>query len=561
MAFQQENRWTARPRAAAALRALVHVGPFVLAFLASVAFRHGLVALVPDAPWFAVLAATLPVALVTLAASGRVLRGLLPLALLLRLSLLFPDEMPNRFGVALRSASPKRLARRLESPDRDEATVAENVLALVAALNAHDRRTRGHSERVRAMTMLLADEFDLEPGERDRLEWAALLHDLGKMDVPPEILNKRGRPSDDEWQVLRRHPAGGPAHAAGLAAWLGEWIHAMDQHHERFDGTGYPHGLAGEEIARSGRIVAVADAFEVMTATRSYKRPMSVEAARTELVACSGSHFDPAVVRAFMSVSVGDLHKALGPLSWLTSLPVFGASSSGLGAAVGNAVLGGSVSPALAAAVAIVALTPAAVASDPSGGGNLGVMSTPAVAGADSPLPDPPILGEAPDDQPARPVDSQPAGTDGGPAPDHPRDPVTGPPIVDDAVEDVDDTIEETLDTVIDEVDETVEGTIDTLGRTIEDGGDAVDDIVDGAGSAVHRLVEDSGLDAIVDDPGLDEIAGAIDDPVDELTDGMVEGVTDDIVEDVDDEMVDEALEDVTDVVTGGGPTGPLLGG
>lgn len=559
MAFEQENRWTARPRAAAALRALVHLGPFVLAFLASVAVRHGLTSLLPDAPWFAVLAATLPVTLVTLAASGRVLRSLLPLALLLRLSLLFPDEMPNRFGVALRSASPKRLARRLEHPDRDQAALAENILALVAALNAHDRRTRGHSERVRAMTMLLADELGLEPGDRDRLEWAALLHDLGKMDVPPEILNKRGRPSDDEWQILRRHPAGGPAHATGIVAWLGEWIHAMDQHHERFDGTGYPHGLAGEEIARSGRIVAVADAFEVMTATRSYKRPMSIEAARTELVACSGTHFDPAVVRAFMSVSVGDLHKALGPLSWLTSLPAFGASSSGLGAAVGNAVLGGSVSPALAAAVAIVALTPAAVASEPPGGGNLGVMSAPAEASVETSLPAVPALDGAPGDRPGPPEDSPAAGPGDGPAIGDPGDPVPDPPTVDGTVGDLDETVDETLDTVIDAIDETAENTVDTLGRTIEESGDAVEQIVEVAGGTVDRILDDPGLDAIVDP--LDELPGGIADddgaePVEEIVDGAG-----DTVEDVDDEMLDGDVEDITEAVVGGGVTGPLLGG
>ncbi|WP_436792532.1 HD-GYP domain-containing protein [Actinospongicola halichondriae] len=359
MPLKQENRWAAHPRRALAVKAAVYLVPAIACGTSSVYAGRWIQHSFPSMPWYGPTLLSLPISVVVLIVVQRLMRRLLPLSMLLKLSLLFPDQVPNRLGLALRSASPKRLARRAQSDDPGESSVAAKVLTLAATLNAHDRRTRGHSERVRAVTMLLADELDLAGAERDRLEWASLLHDLGKIEVPAEILNKAGRPSADEWNILKAHPAAGPALAGSLRPWLGDWIHAMDQHHERFDGTGYPAGLAGDEIATSGRIVAVADAFEVMTAARSYKQPMSTEAAREELVSCSGTHFDPTVVRSFMRVSVSDLHRALGPTSWLLSLPF--SRQVGRTMQLGGAITGGSVPPALVGAMALTLLaTPGA---------------------------------------------------------------------------------------------------------------------------------------------------------------------------------------------------------
>jgi hypothetical protein len=109
-----------------------------------------------------------------------------------------------------------------------------------------------------------------------------------------------------------------------LLSWLGPWANAIEQHHERFGGGGYPRSLAGEEISFAARIVSVADSFEVMTASRSYKKPMSVPAARRELAACAGEQFDPAIVRAFLNVSLGRLWWTVGPASWTALLPVLG---------------------------------------------------------------------------------------------------------------------------------------------------------------------------------------------------------------------------------------------
>ena len=268
-------------------------------------------------------------------------RRLLPLATLLQLSLLFPDRAPSRFAVALRAGSSRRLADRLldveRATDGTPAAAAEAILALIGALTLHDRPSRGHSERVRAFTDLIAGQMGLHAAERDRLRWAALLHDVGKLSVAPAVLNKPARLDDDEWEVVRRHPAEGERLVAPLSTFLGEWADTVGQHHERWDGSGYPHGLAGEQISRGARIVAVADAFEVMTGTRTYRRPLRPELARAELVANNATQFDPHVVRAFLNVSLGTLRRVLTPLAWLLQVPFLAGAGPDTGLAGGDA--------------------------------------------------------------------------------------------------------------------------------------------------------------------------------------------------------------------------------
>jgi putative nucleotidyltransferase with HDIG domain len=267
--------------------------------------------------WWIGLSAAATVVLIGLA---RLSRRLLPLAALMRLSLVFPDGAPSRFRIALRTGTVATLeerlaAARLGAPGRTPLEAAELLLALVAHLDEHDPLTRGHSERVRAYSQNVGRELRLGRRDLDLLNWAALLHDVGKLEVPHEILAKEGRPTAEEWEVLRGHPTAGAALAAPLRPWLGEWSAAIDEHHERWDGTGYPRGLADEGISLAGRIVAVADAFDVMTSTRSYKRPGSVAQARRELARCAGTHFDPGVVRAFLAISVRQSRLTL-PLTW-----------------------------------------------------------------------------------------------------------------------------------------------------------------------------------------------------------------------------------------------------
>jgi hypothetical protein len=321
-----ERRWEGRPWLARAVRFGVFAAPVVAAIgCSSIVSRalptplttHGVVT------WWAFV---LVVSTSALVVTDRFARRLLPLSLLLKLSLPFPDAPPSRIRVAIRSGSSKQLekwaasvaARGRKDP---KAVAAHELLGLVTALSVHDRRSRGHSERVRVYTDLMAEQIGLSRDDADKLRWAGLLHDIGKINVPAKVLNKPGAPDPDEWAIIRHHPAHGDRLIEPVRAWLGPWSKAVYEHHERWDGKGYPRRLAGHEISLAGRIVAVTDSYEVMTATRSYKKPMSVKDARAELTRSAGTHFDPAMVRAFLSMPIGRVSWAAGPIAWLAQLP------------------------------------------------------------------------------------------------------------------------------------------------------------------------------------------------------------------------------------------------
>ena len=266
-----------------------------------------------------------------LLAVDRLARRFLPLAWLLRMALVFPSKAPRRWRLAVRTGTVRSLEAQLaaarEAGVADDATAAANqIITLITALQAHDRHTRGHAERVRVYTDMLTAELALPEADREKLRWAALLHDIGKLAVSQQLLNKPGRLDEEEWRHVHRHPENGARFCGPLLDWLGPWGATIAQHHERFDGGGYPAGLAGEDISLGARIVAVPDAYEVMTAPRPYKQVLSARAAREELADKAGTQFDPTVVRAFLNLSVRRLAWTAGPTAWLLQLPLVSAS-------------------------------------------------------------------------------------------------------------------------------------------------------------------------------------------------------------------------------------------
>ena len=154
-------------------------------------------------------------------------------------------------------------------------TAIEDLLTYLAALSRHDRMIRGATVNgfVLSWTSLWSRSGIGQRRSGSGCDWAALFHDIGKLQVPRPILRKPGKPTNKEWDTLKRHPVDGGEIIKPLAPWLGQWADAVQQHHERFDGQGYPNGLAGTDISLGGRILAVADAYEVMITSRPYKQP------------------------------------------------------------------------------------------------------------------------------------------------------------------------------------------------------------------------------------------------------------------------------------------------
>ena len=175
------------------------------------------------------------------------------------------------------------------------------VAALVAALAAKDPLTAGHTERCSWYALKLAEELGLPEGQTSVVRLASLLHDVGKIAIPDEVLFKPDQLNEEEWAQMKQHPTAA-LHVLSHIRSLTDATPAILHHHEHFDGSGYPDGLAGEEIPIASRILLVTDAFDAMTTDRPYRKAMPVEAAIAELRRCCGSQFDPVVVDAFLRV-------------------------------------------------------------------------------------------------------------------------------------------------------------------------------------------------------------------------------------------------------------------
>ncbi len=181
-----------------------------------------------------------------------------------------------------------------------KASYADTVRSLIGALEAKDSYTRGHSERVAAYSLQIGSRLGLDTAQQERLEYAALLHDVGKLAVPSEILRKQGPLTEDERHKIREHASRGAEMVSRIPP-LRDLAAFVGQHHERFSGGGYPEGIVDVGIHQFARILAVADSYDAMTTSRSYREAMAPDAALKELVSQSGSQFDPTIVAAFSS--------------------------------------------------------------------------------------------------------------------------------------------------------------------------------------------------------------------------------------------------------------------
>ena len=301
---------------------------------------------------------------------------------------------------------------------------------------------------------------------------------------------------------MQAHPAAGAAIAEPLLPWLGRWAVTIVQHHERFDGRGYPAGLEGEEISLGARIVSVADSFEVMTAARAYKRPMTPPAARRELARCAGSQFDPAVVRLFLNISIGRLWWTVGPASWVGVTPVLGwllrsgeqiaiaAKSTALAAALG---LGGALQilPASAAAPLSTAAPLSAAPSSATSSATPASVTAPVEPAAGTPSADRSGSGQGSGGNGSTPA--SPSGS--GPTTDPSGDPLPTPTLTPDpvgsTVDTVTNTVGNTVDTLTGVVDQTTGGATSSASQTVDG---TVQTVVDTTGSATDEIVSKLGL-------------------------------------------------------------------
>lgn len=188
------------------------------------------------------------------------------------------------------------IAQFVEQQKAYEATVS----ALCQAVETKDFYTRGHSERVSRGSVMIAREIGMHRERVEAIRYAGMLHDVGKLGVPTRVLQKTGKLTEEEYAAIQLHPMRGLDIVREIG-FLDEAMAGIMHHHERIDGRGYPMGLAGDEIPEFARVIAVADAFDSMTSTRSYRGARSVQEAIAELRKWSGTQFDPAFVDAFVA--------------------------------------------------------------------------------------------------------------------------------------------------------------------------------------------------------------------------------------------------------------------
>ncbi|MBI1819399.1 MAG: HD-GYP domain-containing protein [Nitrospirae bacterium] len=174
----------------------------------------------------------------------------------------------------------------------------QTIIALSKAVERRDTYTGGHAERVTRYADFTAEELGLSPESREEIKLAALLHDIGKISVPDNILSKESQLSSEEFEIMKTHPQNGVEIIKNIHL-LERLIPSVLFHHESFDGSGYPHGLSKFDIPLGARIIAVVDTFDAIVSSRPYRKGKSPEAGLIELRRCAGTQFDPEIVLAF----------------------------------------------------------------------------------------------------------------------------------------------------------------------------------------------------------------------------------------------------------------------
>lgn len=178
----------------------------------------------------------------------------------------------------------------------------KTIRAMSNTLDTKDAYTNGHSLRVTLYSMILASKMGLDENYLEDIEIAGLLHDIGKIAMPKNILCKNGKLTDDEFKIMKAHPSKGERIVFNIKKlqMIASWVKT---HHEKWDGRGYPDGLKGEDIPLAGRIIALADTYDAMTSTRPYRKALSHQTAIDEIRRCAGTQFDPNLAEAFVSLS------------------------------------------------------------------------------------------------------------------------------------------------------------------------------------------------------------------------------------------------------------------
>ncbi|PKM81621.1 MAG: hypothetical protein CVU89_09005 [Firmicutes bacterium HGW-Firmicutes-14] len=185
--------------------------------------------------------------------------------------------------------------------DKSELDLINTIKTLISVINSKDKYTYGHSERVVQYSVMIAEAFKLPEKDLKNIKVGAYLHDIGKIEIDRELLNKQGPLSEAEMNIIQQHPAWGAQIVSSVKS-LKDVVPMILYHHEKFNGGGYPMGIKGEQIPFEARILKVADSFDAMTSLRPYQGRKSYEQSREELVKCSGADFDPDIVEVFLEI-------------------------------------------------------------------------------------------------------------------------------------------------------------------------------------------------------------------------------------------------------------------